>query len=648
MKIVNVIPLVRVIGKETLMYFTSKDVSVGSYVSVPIRNKEVLAFVVSVHDVQSSKISIKKLAYGLKKISKVYGGDFLLPAFIKATERLAKYFIGTTGAVLETLTSQPILTTYLSKQSTKTIKKKDVIEKKSKKKTSRHEKFLFQASENDRFASYKSLIREYFAKRESVFICLPTIQDIESITPLLSKGIEEYTFIFHGDIAKKVLYATWEKALSHEHPILIIATGTYLSLPRDDIGIIIVEKENSNAYKTMRRPFIDIRVFAEFLTKELDVKLIFGDTFLRIETLYRKEKGEFLEFAPIKFRSISQANQKLLDMKKYKTLSGDNKFVLIGDDVIKNIETAQKNNESYFLLTSRRGLYPITICNDCNETIQCAQCAVPLVLHKEKKLNTQGKTLETNVFVCHACGKITHSRDLCQSCGSWRFATLGIGSERVYEKLKKLFPDKKVLLLDKDTASTKNKALKIINEFYSSENNILIGTEMAIPYLHKDIPHTAIISVDSLFTIPDFRIQERIFSLLLRLRARTIKSFFIQTRLANTALFKSILQGNLIDFYREELVERKRFNYPPFSTLIKFSRTGKQASVEYDMEKLKVFLKNYNPVVFPALFSGTKNKYTLNALLRIDTNYWPDDTIQKLLMKIPLSFSIKVDPEDIL
>ena len=107
MKIVNVVPLTRAIGKETLTYFTAKEVEIGSFVSVPIRNKTVTAIVISADEALNSKSEIKDATYGIKKIIDVHDGSFFTPAFIKAAERTANYFASTTGSIIKTLTPPP-------------------------------------------------------------------------------------------------------------------------------------------------------------------------------------------------------------------------------------------------------------------------------------------------------------------------------------------------------------------------------------------------------------------------------------------------------------------------------------------------------------------------------------------------------------
>lgn len=644
MKIVNVIPISRTMGKETLTYFTAKEIVVGDFVSVPVRKKTIIAVVTSVHEAQDAKTALKDASYGLKKITEVHDSGFLSPAFVRAALRAASYFATSTGAIIDTLTPQAVITNYL--EAPEKSAHHEITKSPTQQQTVSHEKLLFQADEEDRIASYKSLIREYFAKKESVVICLPTLQDIERISPALLRGIEEYAFVLHSGLSKKELLKTWKHSLAEKHPVLIISTGTFLSLPRYDIGAIIIERENSNSYKTRKRPFIDMRTFAEFLAEEMGAPLIYGDILLRVETLARRDHGTVAEFAPLKFRALSSATQGLIEMKNHTNAYGEKKFTVISDDVVTRIKQAQENSESFFLLTSRRGLYPLTLCGDCGEAVRCDTCGAPLVLHGREDVSHDPD--EKNIFICHTCGEKTRSKDRCRGCGSWRLATLGIGSERVEEVVAKLFPHATVLRLDKDTTSKKKKAHEIIKTFYEKPNTILVGTEMAVPYLYSPLPNTAIISIDSLFTIPDFKIYERVVAMLLQLRSRTTRYFGIQTRLTDTSLFQNVLNGNLLTFYREEITNRRQFNYPPFSVLIKITRRGKPEAVAKDMAYLSSHLAEYQPMIFPAGDDGATTIQTHHALIRIKADTWPDSNLQERLAKLPPSFTIKVDPEHIL
>lgn len=637
--IVSVYPLSRAAGKDQLSYFTAKQVRPGALVSVPLRSKTIDAIVVSVRSAHISKSELKAASFSIKKIIALKAEQFFLPGFVEAAEETARYFATHTGAVLHMLVPQTILSLQKQPSTIRANKAPDEIKMES---GLKQQSFLLQAEDEERISTYKSIIREEFARQSSVFFCVPELSEIERIKETLARGIEEYTYVFYGGMAKKQLADMWNRALNEKHPILVIGTGTFLSLPRDDIHTIILEKESSRAYKVSARPFIDMRTFAEMFARRQGIRLIMGDIFLRPETIFLEKEGHCTALTPLKFRSLSTADQRIVDMTRYTEKSGDKEFRLVSDELAEQITVARENGELMFILTARRGLFPLTVCSDCGNTVLCARCSAPTVLHK--------KEIEGNISLCHKCGNKEGASDRCAVCKGWRLTTLGIGIVRVEEALKKQFPGIKIFRLDRDVAATHKKAMEIRDKFYATPGSILLGTEMAVAYLSKEIDATAVLSVDSLFTIPDFRINERVFTMLLRLRGRSTKHFLIQTRDMENRIFEYATKGNMADFYREEMAERKILDYPPFATLIKFTLEGGKQAVEKEMNAFAELLKErgYAPSVFPAFITTVKGKYRMNLLLKLPSRQWVDEKLLEIIRALPPAYAIRIDPEDVL
>jgi primosomal protein N' len=202
--------------------------------------------------------------------------------------------------------------------------------------------------------------------------------------------------------------------------------------------------------------------------------------------------------------------------------------------------------------------------------------------------------------------------------------------------------------IDGDSVKTHKKGVEITENFFSSPGSILLGTEMVIPYIYKDIDNSAVVGIDSLFTIPDFRMSEKIFNILLSIRIKTLKNFLIQTRNTDEEVFEYIIKGNLLDFYRTEIKQRKEFGYPPVSTLIKITYRGKKPTAKKEMGKLSQILEKYKPSVYPTFTPGARGTYGINALIKIEKDKWIDKELLEILRSVPPSFTIKVDPGDLL
>lgn len=632
MKVIEVLPLSKGVFRESLSYFTAASVKIGSIVLVPIRGKEINALVTNIFDPTETKADLKSSAFSLKKIGKLKSKDFLSPAFIKAAEDTARYFATSTGAILATFTSkvildsEPIVSATSSKESESGKRVRETL--------------IFQAEDEERFSTYKSLIRERFARGLSVYLCVSTNKEASELITLFDRGISEYSFLLHGGLPKLKLVKVWKKAMLEEHPILIVGTGAFLSIPRADLGTIILEHEGSRFYKSIGRAYADTRIFAEFLSKRMGLELIMGDRALRVETIYKSQNGQYAEFgSTLKFRSLWGGAYRIVDMRPAPESEKKEKFQILSNDLKKIISGLSLNNERLFIFTSRRGLSPLTVCGDCGTVVNCGRCNAPITLHR-----AQTHTF----FLCHHCGEKRDTEECCRICNSWKLETLGIGIELVEKTIEKEFPNLKLFRLDKDTANTSKKANDIVTAFYENNSGILLGTEIAIYYLREKIQNSAVVSIDSLFSLPDFRINEKIFSMLLSIRAKTEKRLIIQTRNIEASVIGYAATGSIGDFYREEIAIRKQFQYPPFSVLIKVSFEGDKNTVEKQSSIIEDLFKEFMPQIFPAFMSTGKGKQMINAIIKVPSDSWPNDNLIEKLKHLPPFYSVEVDPESIL
>ncbi len=648
MNLITIIPIARAIGKETLTYFSSEKPPVGSIVSIPLRNKKISGIVVSVGRAELQKSEIKNLPYGIKKMESIKAKKFLLPEFVESAQVIADYYATTTGSVLSVLIPKAILesnnvTDDLGQDPPKTTIETSV----------RGDVVAVQASIDERYSTYRSTIREEFAKRQSVFLCLPSREEIKIAKDSLHKGIEQYTFVLHNGLTTKDIVAVWKKILETEHPVFIIATGYFFCIPRADIHTVIIENESSRGYTQPARPFLDFRMVAELLAKKMHWRVVFGDTALRVETIWREKENQIAALTPLKYRVLSRADCILSDMRTPKEQS-KKEFEIIGTALVNMIIEAKENNDNVFLFCSRKGLSPLTVCADCGDTVSCNVCEAPVVLYGRK--NVQGQ--DVNIFICQKCGTKQPSDVLCKRCNSWKLTTLGIGIETVEKEIKKKFPDSEVFIMDKDHVKTYLQAEKLAQKFMETPGSILLGTEMAIPYIKQNIGYAGVVSLDSFFSIPDWRIIEKIMNVILALRGIAERTVIVQTRRPDEVVFDYGLKGNLADFYHEEIAERKKYGYPPFHTFIKISLEGPKIEVRAKMEELKADLatlsvensneKQYDLSIFEAFHPGAGRKYVVHGLLMLPYGVWPDVVLTQKLRSLSPQFTIKIDPDSLL
>lgn len=636
MYLIKAIPIARGIGADLLSYWSPVGAAAGSVIRVPLRKRTVGAVVISSDLASESKAEIKSADFEIKKIARTHARSIVSPQYFRAVEETARYFASSMGGALFASIPAAVLSDYDK------LPEAEPREKRGKPR----ESYVLQKSEDDRYGHYKSLVRERFARKESVFMAMPSVEDIKKACSYFEKGIEQFTYTFHAGLAKGEILKRWKAALEAEHPVVIVATGAFLSLPRPDIGLIIVEHENSRGYKTQSRPFLDYRFLAERYAREIGADLIFGDSCLRVETLWREDQGigadQLVDYAPLAMRSLSSARDSLVDMKKYKVergRAGAGGLRIISDELAALIVKNREENGSMFIFAGRKGLAPQTVCADCETTLVCDRCSAPMVLHGRD---------EGRFYLCNRCGRKCDAHTKCAKCGSWRLTTLGIGTERMEAELRELFPESKVFRLDKIAAPTHKKASEIADAWYASPGSILVGTELAPLYLDRPIDYSAVGTLDALFSIPDFRINEKVFSIILKLRSIARKHFLLQTRNPDAPVLSQGVKGNIIDFYREEIESRERFGFPPFSTFIKISYSGKKEDVLKAMDELSVLLAGWQVDVFPAFIATIENEYLMHALVKVPRSEWPQADLLDRLRSLPPSYAVNVDPESIL
>lgn len=327
--------------------------------------------------------------------------------------------------------------------------------------------------------------------------------------------------------------------------------------------------------------------------------------------------------------------------RKFSVLSGETK------EIIKENLLHKKHT---FLFSLRKGLATITTCRDCSTVVLCDKCNSPLILHIK---NRNGA--EERIFVCPTCKTEKNPLMTCRICGSWNLVPMGIGTELVSKEVEKEFPGVPIFVMDKESVRTPKQAMTLISEFYK-QGGILVGTEMVLFHLHEKVESAIVISFDSLFNLPSFRMHEKIIQLIMILSSYSEKKLVVQTRFAESAILQPLVIGNLIQFYRDEIEMRDQFQYPPFVTLIKLSYSGKQD----DVDEARVFIldhvSDYKPKVFRALRTKA-GLVSINVALKVPRASWLipaiklggsiDSALHTKLSSLPPSWTIQVDPEDL-
>jgi primosomal protein N' (replication factor Y) len=643
MNIVEIIPIARTTKAETLSYFTAENPPIGAIVDVPLRSKIIHGIVAAVRPAADMKADLKNAEFALKKIEKVKARQFLSPALMAAALAEADYAATTLGAALKAMVHESIFA-----ESEKLI---IMIQGEPR----NHAIYALQGDDDERYGAYRSMIREGFARKKSLLFLAPTSEEAGYLKSVLEKGIEKYIFILHSGMTARKIRETWNAAAEERHPVVVVATGPFMFFMRSDLETMVIERESLRGWKSLRRPYLDLRHAAETYAEKAGLRLFIGDIAVRLETSRRVKKGEIDAGSPWKSRSVSSARDLVIDMKKYKdTYRGNASFRILSEETESLIRKTREENAHMIIVAARKGVAPTTVCADCQTLVTCTNCGAPVVLHEAKQArkrepgNSPPDDAVSTYFLCHHCGERRSSEEYCKNCGSWKLATVGIGIDLVKKKIVDAFPGTKVFELNSEAAPTTTKIHDTIEKFKATPGSILLGTELLATYFHDRVPYAAVITLDSLLSLPDFRITERLFSFLIRLRSLTERDFVIQTRRPEEATFEFAAKGNITDFVRHALVERKQFGWPPYSLLIKLSIEGRREDIARDMETLRGLVAPHEIEVFPSFTAGARGTSFLHGLIRLQPSAWPDAELLAKLRSLSPSVSINVDPEGLL
>ncbi len=630
MFVIKVIPLIKGTKLDTLSYFSSQEHQIGTFVNAPVRGKKYIAIVIEAESVSHSKTSLKSASFTLRKLPEQTNVTKVPDCVFKTAKELTKIYPCSVGAILYQLLppdirngqhQYPLVSTMVHQEETSPQ--------------------ILTTTIQERYIAYRSHVRSILARRGSILFVVPTSVDIEYAQKHLSQGIEDRVVVFHPYQSrrdKKASYAAFEDTSLAK---LIIATPTYAYLDRVDLLSIVIENSASDFYKNKNRPYLDHRTALMTHAKVTGREILLGDILPRTEDEY-KRRSEFFITHNEETKRISFPTPLTIVEQKDKP-SPDVPFRMFSKKLISRINNTLEGKGRVYLHGARRGLSPVVACVDCSYIFRCPDSNTPYSLLRTFAPDGE----ERRWFVSGTSGKRVRAADVCVVCGSWRLKERGIGIQQVYDECVESFPDRPVLLFDHLTASTRNRAKKIMSDFYDQKSAILVGTQMALPYLYlKGVDLSVITSLDATRSNPTWRSDENTFRLLLELREISNKEVLLQTRSEPDELLKLATLGRLESFYDEEITLREALNYPPFSTFILLSWTGEKTAVLRVEELIKTVTHKY-PGDYYNNPTSTEKKVLRHALFRLPPNFKDNIEFIGILRALPPYVRIEIDPNRI-
>jgi primosomal protein N' (replication factor Y) len=668
-KIINIIlstPL-----EKTFYYAVPQDMSekveVGMRVVVPFGRREVEGYVLNfVKESEVKEFDFKR--DGLKSILKIVDKQAVLSDEFFALGRwIADYYACSWGEALSAIVPPRCGG---KKRKLQKKEKKEMISKTSffipmpeQEKVLKpirkcidkvnYKTFLLHGiSDSGKTEVYLQAIAQVLQKGKQALFLVPEISLTPQVIQQFYERFGEEVAIWHSHLSLRERYDTWEAVCRGDINVLI-GTRSAVFAPFPDLGIIVIDEEHETSFKQEQKPMYHTREVAIFRARRNNAVLILGSATPSLESYYRAKEGEFsLICLEHRIEERKKPLVKIVDMAK--ELRRNNRKILSGE-LQADISEQIKESRQVILFMNRRGYFTTNFCRSCGYVLRCPRCSVAMVYH-----------LKEEGMLCHYCNHKEKEPSLCPECGSKYMRKFGYGTEKIEEVVKKMFPSKKILRLDLDTAYKKNTYQKMFSLFKKGKIDILIGTQMIVKGF--DFPQVTLVGVvlaDTTLYLPSFRSAEMTFSLLTQVAGRAGRGnipgkVIIQTYNPQHYSIQAAGKLDYISFYEQEIKFRKNLDYPPFKHLINLVVRGKNVNrVEKEIENLKsslnVWIKRagLNFIMLgptPAPRAKLSGKFRWQILIKIDKGEMAKLVSLLRLYKCGggLYLSIDVDPMNVL
>lgn len=421
---------------------------------------------------------------------------------------------------------------------------------------------------------YIHLIEEQLKLGKQVLYMLPEIALTTQIILRLKKHFGAVTGIYHSRFSDPEKVEIWKRVSDNDPATgyqLILGVRSSIFLPFDNLGLIIIDEEHDGSYKQHDpAPRYHARDSAIMLAALHKAKTLLGSASPSVESYNNAVNGKYglavlnERFGLIKLPEIIIANTR----EAYRRKMMVSHFT---PELLNAMDEALGKNEQIILFQNRRGFSPYIECSECGWVPVCIQCAVNLTYHKS-----------INKLVCHYCGYSTAPPTHCGNCHSTGMVTRGFGTEKIEDEIKIVFPAARIARMDQDTTRNKNSFNRLIRAFEDRQTDILIGTQMISKGLDfENLTVVGVLNADNLLNYPDFRAHERSFQLLEQVSGRAGRrqkrgKVIIQTADPAHKIIRLVLRHDFEGMFRIQAEERKAFNYPPFSRMVKISIKHKE------------------------------------------------------------------------
>ncbi|MFA6082265.1 MAG: primosomal protein N' [Patescibacteria group bacterium] len=434
--------------------------------------------------------------------------------------------------------------------------------------------------------------------------------------------------------------------IRHGQVKLVVGSRSALFLPFSNLKLIVIDEEHESSYYQESSPRYHTRAVAGQLAKQLKAKLILGSATPSLDSITQVSMKKY-DISKLENR-INQPflpENVIVDLRQHRLNGG-----LISDPLKEYITQTLEKQKQVVLLLNRRGTSASLFCTTCGHIIFCPNCNVPLTFHVAR-----GRS----IMRCHHCDYADDAPALCPNCQSDSLKHRGSGTEKIESELHQLFPQARLLRMDKDTTVKRDSIAEMYQQFAAHNYDILLGTQMiAKGWDIANVNLVGIVLAESGLMLPDFRAAERTASLLIQASGRSGRGAdrgmtVIQTYQPDHPIIKFAAMHQYGQFAQIELASRREFHYPPFNSLIRllYQHTDMQKCVDETAKMHQLLSKSLSGVelVGPSscFYDKIRGRYRYHILIKI-LDEGQIDQVKSQIQDLTKPWVIEINPESVL
>ena len=432
---------------------------------------------------------------------------------------------------------------------------------------------------------YMALIEKVIAEGKAVIMLIPEIALTFQTVMRFQRRFGNRVSVLNSSLSAGEKFDQCERAKKGEIDI-IVGPRSALFTPFENIGLIIIDEEHENSYKSESMPKYHAREVAEELARLHDASVVLGSATPSMESYHKAMNGEY-GFFTLKER-LTGGHLPTVYIEDLREEMKKGNRTIFSDRLQELIRDRLKKGEQIMLFLNRRGYSGFVSCRSCGHVMKCPHCDVSLSKHTNGRL------------VCHYCGYEQDDVTVCPVCSSKYVLGFKAGTQKVEEAFRKLFGDVSILRMDRDTTKTKDSYEEILSEFMEEKAQVLIGTQMIVK--GHDFPKVTLVGIlaaDLSLGVNDYRAGERTFQLLTQAAGRAGRGelpgeVVIQSYQPEHYSIKWAAAQDYENFYKEELMYRSLGGYPPTFDMLMVQIYEKEERAGILLgNRMKEYLKEY-------------------------------------------------------